>query len=410
MTSQIEIFPVELTDMIIDFLHQDKASLAACTLVCVGWLNSSRYHLFASLVLDTHKIQKDEKELLEFLQSPSNLGYFVHEFRITGRYRRTNLSMATLVLFTQRMPNLRILKLCHLELQPLYCGQPAMKIPSPSEHQSLVSCLVQELWLIGVYWRVEIADLLHLTPALENLFIDRAVLQTERFETPPRSSDLPLRSISLQSPTQPYSTMLSQISDRSSLNHLTSLAIGSRCITDMPVIGRVILKARHSLKELRLDIGKMEVPHGLDIALLDDTPAVDSEWSILNLKTCQSLRSFSVSLPLRFCDHYHCVMHQLAMAVLASQLPTTTEEVSMGVVYYTYGGWMEDIPGYWQVTGTHWEIFRAAMERLHMLKTIHFYQTPATNESDDSGRIPFTPSLQIFIRQKLSLADDVILL
>ncbi|KAJ6616521.1 hypothetical protein B0H10DRAFT_1398195 [Mycena sp. CBHHK59/15] len=39
-------FPSELHDQIIDHLHNDKHSLANCSLVCKAWLTSARYHLF----------------------------------------------------------------------------------------------------------------------------------------------------------------------------------------------------------------------------------------------------------------------------------------------------------------------------------------------------------------------------
>ncbi|PIL34448.1 hypothetical protein GSI_03224 [Ganoderma sinense ZZ0214-1] len=43
--------PVELTDMIIDFLHDDVQSLLACAVVSHSWLPSSRLHLFRSCTI-----------------------------------------------------------------------------------------------------------------------------------------------------------------------------------------------------------------------------------------------------------------------------------------------------------------------------------------------------------------------
>ena len=47
--------PVELTDMIIDFLHDDVTSLLACALVSHSWLPSSRLHLFHSYAINDSK-------------------------------------------------------------------------------------------------------------------------------------------------------------------------------------------------------------------------------------------------------------------------------------------------------------------------------------------------------------------
>ncbi|KAJ7776446.1 hypothetical protein B0H16DRAFT_1712822 [Mycena metata] len=41
----------ELLDYTIDFLHSDKATLSACSLVCKRWLPSARYHLFSHIIL-----------------------------------------------------------------------------------------------------------------------------------------------------------------------------------------------------------------------------------------------------------------------------------------------------------------------------------------------------------------------
>ncbi|KAJ7849650.1 hypothetical protein B0H14DRAFT_865721 [Mycena olivaceomarginata] len=44
-------FPPELEDVVIDFCHDDHATLASCGLVCQSWIPTSRYHLFSSISL-----------------------------------------------------------------------------------------------------------------------------------------------------------------------------------------------------------------------------------------------------------------------------------------------------------------------------------------------------------------------
>ncbi|KAJ7602337.1 hypothetical protein FB45DRAFT_901910 [Roridomyces roridus] len=43
--------PRELCDLIIDYLHADRAALAACALVCRAWVPASRFHLFDHISL-----------------------------------------------------------------------------------------------------------------------------------------------------------------------------------------------------------------------------------------------------------------------------------------------------------------------------------------------------------------------
>ncbi|EKM54060.1 uncharacterized protein PHACADRAFT_60584, partial [Phanerochaete carnosa HHB-10118-sp] len=41
-------FPPELFDSVIDHLHDDKAALHKCSLVCKDWVPSSTFHLFST--------------------------------------------------------------------------------------------------------------------------------------------------------------------------------------------------------------------------------------------------------------------------------------------------------------------------------------------------------------------------
>lgn len=48
--------PPEITDMIIDYLHRDKAALASCSFVSRSWIPSTRYHLFERIILQPSNI------------------------------------------------------------------------------------------------------------------------------------------------------------------------------------------------------------------------------------------------------------------------------------------------------------------------------------------------------------------
>jgi hypothetical protein len=50
-TASAPRLPTELTDIIVDFLHDDEESLANCSLVCKAWLPAARYHIFKELLL-----------------------------------------------------------------------------------------------------------------------------------------------------------------------------------------------------------------------------------------------------------------------------------------------------------------------------------------------------------------------
>jgi hypothetical protein len=72
--------PPELVDIIIDHLHNDKRSLAACSLVCKEWRSSARYHLFANLTLNPTKVRDPE-----FLMSAPKVIPFIHHLHLDYR-------------------------------------------------------------------------------------------------------------------------------------------------------------------------------------------------------------------------------------------------------------------------------------------------------------------------------------
>jgi hypothetical protein len=66
MTQMARLSP-ELIDHIIDFLHDDKPTLAVCSLVCRNWVPTSRLHYIESIMI--HPITVDR--LVDLCLSPS---------------------------------------------------------------------------------------------------------------------------------------------------------------------------------------------------------------------------------------------------------------------------------------------------------------------------------------------------
>ncbi|KAH9831573.1 uncharacterized protein C8Q71DRAFT_292690 [Rhodofomes roseus] len=72
--------PIELTDYIIDYLHQyvHSESLGACALTCSAWLPAARYHRFRSLTI---KSNDDLEEFAALVASSPAIGPIVHKLR-----------------------------------------------------------------------------------------------------------------------------------------------------------------------------------------------------------------------------------------------------------------------------------------------------------------------------------------
>ncbi|KAI1782851.1 hypothetical protein LXA43DRAFT_1137213 [Ganoderma leucocontextum] len=112
--SRCLILPLELTDTIIDHLHDDRASLQACALVCSAWLDPSRYHLFRSLTISQYRLLKST---VDFLISCPDVAWYVERFVILGE-EITNLSLRWdhFSILLSRLPRLRVLHLTQFVL------------------------------------------------------------------------------------------------------------------------------------------------------------------------------------------------------------------------------------------------------------------------------------------------------
>ncbi|KAI0729133.1 hypothetical protein C8Q72DRAFT_884600 [Fomitopsis betulina] len=71
--------PPELTDRIVDFLHDDQAALQCCALACRSWLASVRYHLYYAISLENVRLSRAFAGLLN--RTPS-LGWYVREMNL----------------------------------------------------------------------------------------------------------------------------------------------------------------------------------------------------------------------------------------------------------------------------------------------------------------------------------------
>ncbi|KAI0739389.1 hypothetical protein C8Q80DRAFT_1198411 [Daedaleopsis nitida] len=103
-------FPNEITDVIIDYLHDDKASLLACALVCRAWLSSSRYHLFRTFKIGERRAGVVNRTGLNFLATTPDIASRVRALELT----RHHLNLSDLDTIFGALPNMRSLWLSDL--------------------------------------------------------------------------------------------------------------------------------------------------------------------------------------------------------------------------------------------------------------------------------------------------------
>ena len=90
-------FPQELIDYVLDFLHNDKASLAACSLVCASFLPTSSFHLFADFTIRLRYPFSDDPEPVHCSEMASFFRLLSHSTRITTNVKDLTIECRDIV-------------------------------------------------------------------------------------------------------------------------------------------------------------------------------------------------------------------------------------------------------------------------------------------------------------------------
>ena len=97
--------PQELSDMIIDCLHNDEASLRSAGLVCKSWFPESRFHLFSDIKLSVYNVYHSGLAKAICAEGSTIPPYILH-LEIENKGQDTNNVDLTLL----RLPRLSNLK------------------------------------------------------------------------------------------------------------------------------------------------------------------------------------------------------------------------------------------------------------------------------------------------------------
>ena len=154
-----QTLPPELHSTVIDCLRDDKTTIAACSLVCLSWLSSSRNHLFHALTIDVNPSQHGSTDrLADFIQClerseasirvTPKLGYFIKELTITGNSQICRCTLSTLDTLLHKLPQLKSLSLRSLCLTDDRSDITTLQIragPAPSiDELTISSCTAPE--------------------------------------------------------------------------------------------------------------------------------------------------------------------------------------------------------------------------------------------------------------------------
>lgn len=171
--------PIEVTHHILNFLHDDKHTLARCGTVCKAWISPCREPLFRTLdIVAYYEDETTEKLLDVFNQSGSDLSTYVKSLTITDVILSRDLPRQARNVFSELKPfsSLTRLSLYSVALESW-----------PEEAQTWVStslCNVENLLVEEVRFKslTDMFALLSGAERLKHLSLAAAILRDPRAE------------------------------------------------------------------------------------------------------------------------------------------------------------------------------------------------------------------------------------
>lgn len=210
--------PAELSDHVIDYLHNDYHALAACALTCRQWLPAARYHDFSDITLRARTC----KAFAELLTSSPALAAVVHSVELSSVVHGSRSWETVEFTFLHLLTGVTHLSLSRVRLQGSVLKALIHTLPN------VCRLTVQSCWVADL---LDFAVLASSFPHLEDLSLSLRVADPTAAATLPLPP-LPdgLRSIvvgSLEFDLQPLDALVSWLTNppTSSFQCLTSLSI-----------------------------------------------------------------------------------------------------------------------------------------------------------------------------------------
>lgn len=372
-------FIPEIVDMIIDHLHDDKASLLTCSTVCRTWLPACRFHLFHTVTLNDILNKSLFGNFCSHLHNYTQIGPCVRELQVVGISGSPRcISLLDLGSLLAKLPNLHTLKLYSV----------MWNTSNNLSTECFTSQALRTLHISNTKLPSGVQAVLHiieLFPALEKFYMDYVYLPGQLSEVYGTLSDLPdsdlpdrrLRTVSMHAShlARPFLNYLQVTSSSRTLNTLSISSPPS----DIEVLGCFLHDVGPQLRHLHLRFTFpspcFHVSEGESWLLCSsDRPLMtypSSEfWDNLGIPMCLDLESIRVFIPMRLCGEkthgYSCYWRHILN--LVRKLPTNIRKVEVGLHVEAR---KEDI--YLKILMTApWIDFGAAFSALGHLKAVRF--------------------------------------
>ncbi|KAI0704637.1 hypothetical protein C8Q76DRAFT_752267 [Earliella scabrosa] len=317
------VVPQELSDIIIDHLHNDKPSLKNCSLVCKAWTDESQHHLFSRLVVGPRLVGTTVTDLVPFLSSTPAVAVHVKDLVVSNCNFVTLAHLREMVI---SLPNMSTFTLHKTRIVPvpevawdLPCVKTAMKTVSIT-HCTTTTAMM--LHIIGFF------------STIHDLVLD-GFMRSATFvpSVPAPSRNPPALVIHQITATQCNPSMLKRLARMSrSVKSFTVLACIERW-DEADVIGNVFYRVRSTLKHINM----------LPMLFIHPPGEVSHRclWKRLRLSDCTALEVLDFGVPARSvvgdlrvymlmysCSFLHLPPSVRVVTFVLSQLPDTSCSVA----------------------------------------------------------------------------------
>ncbi|KAI0950688.1 hypothetical protein AcW1_007933 [Taiwanofungus camphoratus] len=310
--NSVPTLPPELRDLIVDQLRDDKTTLAECSLVSLGWLNRSRYHLFASVqVADSHD-RLHFKAFGHFVGATPSIWKYVRRLRLRGiadEDRTSKLDIRTLAFILNKLFRLHTLELVELVL----CASSKPGPPLLPRHMCKVTLDVVSS--DSGYRRL--VDFLHLFSTIDTfhvLLVGEDIYEDTLSAPMPLNLQISTLVLDAKNPNRPVIEILRRTPTMKTIKSLKAVV---EDFPDPKHIGAFLLDIGQTLTDLELHVST-------DIEG-EESPYVQRYWTDMQLWSCVALRKLHLHLPLSISRHWPSLFFSL------SQAPSTTDEIMIDI-------------------------------------------------------------------------------
>lgn len=273
-------FAQELVDSVIDLLHNDKAALKSCSLVCRSWEGPAHYHLFTSVTVTIGRPEEEWRslpvfaDLLDVSQTLcTNIRNLKVEYDINGDQDGQGLVplIGSNYLIT---PNdiarvlEKLLKLRSLSFKHLLLGTYSADRSHPSqqfrlEHLTIEDCHSPDWGILPEPMGQSLLDIMGLFIEIDHLRLNRpaeligGAVNDSTGEVRDRVP-VYISSLSLLFPRQGVPPLVHTVAKGLSFSKLTSFTVSCTHEDDIAAVGEILKTTGSTLLHLDFNLGQLD--------------------------------------------------------------------------------------------------------------------------------------------------------